>query len=146
MSATTSARFRAASVALAPAVLLAGFISHPYIGMGPPDPAAVAAAVVSDTTRWGLAHLTVSVGSGLAVLAFLARRILTIPFQRWRERGIVLVALRRLLLLELRLRTHVRSKWQRRFRMLVTIGLRFFRLRYLASRFGHRIPHLSKAM
>ncbi len=74
MSATTGARFRAASVAIAPAVLLAGFVSHPYIGMGPPDPAAVAVAVVSDTTRWGLAHLTVSVGSGLAVLAFLAIR------------------------------------------------------------------------
>jgi hypothetical protein len=55
-------------------VLLAGFIAHPYIGLGPPDPAAVAAAVVSDTTRWGLAHLTVSVGSGLTILAFLAVR------------------------------------------------------------------------
>jgi hypothetical protein len=40
--------------------------------MGSPDPATVASAVVSDTTRWGLAHLTVGVGSGLAVLAFLA--------------------------------------------------------------------------
>jgi hypothetical protein len=74
MATTTSARFRAAIVAIAPAVLLAGFVSHPYIGMGPPDPAAVAVAVMSDTTRWGLAHLTVSVGSGLAFLAFLAIR------------------------------------------------------------------------
>jgi hypothetical protein len=71
---TTSARFRAAIVAIAPAVLLAGLVSHPHIGMGPPDPAAVAVAVVSDTTHWGLAHLTVSVGSGLAILAFLAIR------------------------------------------------------------------------
>jgi hypothetical protein len=71
---TTRARFRAAIVALAPAVLLAGFVAHPFIGLGPPDPAAVAVAVVADTTLWGLAHLTVSVGSGLAVLAVLAIR------------------------------------------------------------------------
>jgi hypothetical protein len=71
---TTRARARAAIVAVAPVVLLAGFVSHPYIGMGPPNDAAVAAAVVSDTTRWGLSHLAVSVGSGLAVLAFLAIR------------------------------------------------------------------------
>lgn len=74
MSTMTSARLRAAIVALAPAVLLVGFVSHPDIGLGPPDPAAVAVAVVSDPTRWGLAHLTVSVGSGLTVLAFLAIR------------------------------------------------------------------------
>ena len=71
---TTSARFRAAIVAIAPAVLLAGFVFHPFIGMGPPDPASVAVAVVADTTLWGLAHLTVSMGSGLAILAFLAIR------------------------------------------------------------------------
>jgi hypothetical protein len=74
MSAIMSARFRATSVALAPAVLLAGFLAHPYIGMGPPDAAVVAAAVASETVRWGLAHLIVSVGSGLVVLAFLAIR------------------------------------------------------------------------
>jgi hypothetical protein len=71
---TTRARFRAAIVAIAPAVLLAGFVAHPYIGMGPLNDAAVAAAVVADTTRWGLSHLTVGVGSGLAILAFLAIR------------------------------------------------------------------------
>jgi hypothetical protein len=74
MPATLSARFRVVGVALAPAVLLAGFFSHPYIGMGPPDPAVVAAAVASDTVRWGVAHLLVSIGSGLVILAFLAIR------------------------------------------------------------------------
>lgn len=70
---TSNARLRAASVALAPAVLLAGFVYHPYIA-NPIDEAAVADALVSDTTRWGISHLLVAVGSGLAALAFLALR------------------------------------------------------------------------
>lgn len=73
MSATTRARFRAAIVAMAPAVLLAAFVYHPYIS-DLTDNAAIAAAVASDTTRWGLSHLAVGVGSGLLVLAFLAIR------------------------------------------------------------------------
>src|SRR3712207_6401869 len=73
MSATTRARFRAAIVAIAPAVLLAAFVYHPYI-VHLTHNAAVAAAVASDTRRWGLSHLAVGVGSGLAVLAFLAIR------------------------------------------------------------------------
>jgi hypothetical protein len=73
MSATTRARFRAAIVAIAPALLLAGFVYHPYIAP-PTDPAAIAEAASSDTTRWGLAHLAIAVGYGLAVLAFLAIR------------------------------------------------------------------------
>jgi hypothetical protein len=73
VSATTRARSRAAIVALAPAALLAAFAYHPYIA-NLTDKGAVAAALASDTTRWGLAHLAVGVGSGLAVLAFLAIR------------------------------------------------------------------------
>jgi len=73
ISATTRARFGAAIVAIAPAVLLAGLVSHPYIATLP-DEAAVAAAATADTTRWGLAHVTVGVASGLVVLAFLAIR------------------------------------------------------------------------
>jgi hypothetical protein len=71
MSATTRARFRAAIVAIAPAALLAAFVYHPYIA-NLTDKGAVAAALASDTTRWGLSHLAVGVGSGLVVLAFLA--------------------------------------------------------------------------
>lgn len=74
MSPTTIARFRAAILSVAPAVLLAGFLSHPYIGVGPPDDAAVAAAAASDPARWGLSHLVIGLGSGLVVLAFLAIR------------------------------------------------------------------------
>jgi hypothetical protein len=84
MSATTSARFRAAIVAIAPAVLLAGFVYHPYIAP-PTDPAAIAAAATSDTTRWGLAHLAIGVGYGLAVLTFVAIRsyLREVGEQRW---------------------------------------------------------------
>ena len=73
MSTTTRARFRAAIVAIAPAVLLVGFFYHPYISL-PTDPVAIAAAAASDTMRWGPAHLAISVGYGLVVLAFLAIR------------------------------------------------------------------------
>ena len=73
MSATTRARLRAAIVAVAPAVLLVAFAYHPYIAP-PTDPAAIAAAASSDTTRWGLAHLAIGASYGLAVLAFLAIR------------------------------------------------------------------------
>lgn len=73
MSTTARARFRAAIVAIAPAVLLVAFAYHPYIA-NLTNKAAVAAALASNTTRWGLSHLAVGVGSGLAVLAFLAIR------------------------------------------------------------------------
>jgi hypothetical protein len=73
MSTTTRARFRAAIVAIAPAVLLFAFVYHPYIA-NLTDKAAVAAALGSDTMRWGFSHLAVGLGSGLVVLAFLAIR------------------------------------------------------------------------
>jgi hypothetical protein len=73
ISATTRARFGAAVVALAPAVMLAGLLAHPYVAILL-DEAAIAEAIAADTTRWGLAHLTVGVASGLLVLAFLAIR------------------------------------------------------------------------
>jgi hypothetical protein len=68
------ARIRSAVVAAAPLVLLVGFVSHPSIGLGPPDAAAVGAAASSETTRWGVSHLLVAVGSGILLLAFLAIR------------------------------------------------------------------------
>ncbi len=73
MSTTTRARLRAAIVAVAPAVLLAGFVYHPYVANAT-DEAALAAAVASDTTRWGISHLAIGVAYGLAALAFLAIR------------------------------------------------------------------------
>lgn len=70
---TRKARSRAAAVATAPAVMLAGFLLHPYFTTLP-DAAQVAEAVAAGTTRWGVAHLTVAVGSGLMILAFVAIR------------------------------------------------------------------------
>lgn len=70
---TTGARFRAAIVAIAPAVLFAGFFYHPFIEPAT-DPGAIAAAAATSTTRWGLAHLTIAVGYGLIVVSFIAVR------------------------------------------------------------------------
>jgi hypothetical protein len=85
MSQATRARFGAAIVALAPAVMLAGLFAHPYIATLP-DEAAVAEAVAADTTYWGLVHLTAAVASGLLVLAFLAIRsyLREAGEERWR--------------------------------------------------------------
>lgn len=73
MSLRTKARFRTTAVVIAPVVLLAGFVYHPYVA-NPTDETALAAAIASDTTRWGLSHLAIGIGYGLAVLAFLAIR------------------------------------------------------------------------
>jgi hypothetical protein len=84
MRATVRTRFRMAIVAVAPAVLLAGFAYHPYISP-PTDEAAVAAAAASDTLRWQLAHVTIAVGYGLVVLAFMAVRshLREVGEERW---------------------------------------------------------------
>lgn len=88
-------RSQAAIVAIAPVVLLAGFVLHPYIGLGPPDQTAVATAVADHQTRWGAAHLVTGVGSGLLVLAFLAIRVQlreNSP-ERWSARGIPFIVM-----------------------------------------------------
>ena len=72
MSDSTTSRYRAAIVAVAPAALLAALLWHPYIAGRLPNDAAIAAAVAADTTRWGLAHLAAGVASGLVILAFVA--------------------------------------------------------------------------
>ncbi|MDQ3661940.1 MAG: hypothetical protein M3454_12960 [Actinomycetota bacterium] len=72
MQTETRARFRAAIVAIAPAVLLAGFVWHPFTPV--PDEETIAAAAASGTTRWGLSHLAIAVASGFTALAFLAIR------------------------------------------------------------------------
>jgi len=86
----TRARLRSAVVAAAPLVLLVGFVSHPFIGLGPPDAAAVGAAAASETTRWGVSHLIVAVGSGVLLLAFLAIRtsLRESGEERWSARAV----------------------------------------------------------
>ncbi|SFB12349.1 hypothetical protein SAMN05216266_10555 [Amycolatopsis marina] len=71
--ATTRTRLGAVAVALAPAVMFAALVSHPYLARLPDAPA-VAEAVAENTTRWGFVHLLTSVGSALIALAFLAVR------------------------------------------------------------------------
>lgn len=75
-AARTRARWGAAVMAIAPAVMLAGFLYHPHIG-NPTDAdflANLGAAVEGDPVRWAVAHLLIAVGSGLIILAFLALR------------------------------------------------------------------------
>lgn len=75
-AANTRARWGAAVMAIAPAVMLAGFLYHPHIG-NPTDAdflANLGAAVEADPVRWAVAHLLIAVGSGLIILAFLALR------------------------------------------------------------------------
>jgi hypothetical protein len=66
--------WRTAALMVAPAVLLAALVAHPYIAGRLPNDDAVAEAVAAGTTRWGVAHLATSVASALIILAFLAVR------------------------------------------------------------------------
>src|SRR5918992_3863750 len=81
MTEGTTSRFRAVITALAPLVLLAAFLWHPYIAGRLPNDSAIANAVADGPTRWGMAHLAAGVASGVVVLAFIAIRGLI------RERG-----------------------------------------------------------
>src|SRR5215207_3714574 len=73
-SSTTTSVTRGAIVAIAPVILLAANIWHPYIPGRLPDNAAIAEAVFNDTTRWGLSHLASAVASAVLILAFIAIR------------------------------------------------------------------------
>lgn len=93
MTSLTRARSRAAILFVAPAVLLVGWLYHPYIAV--PRESDVAEAVASDPTRWGFAHLLVGVGYGLLAVAFLALRahLREAGDERWSARGVPLVVL-----------------------------------------------------
>lgn len=73
MSERVQQQLRAASVALAPVVLLVGFLTHPYVA-DLMDEAEVAAAAAADPARWGLAHIIIGLGVALSVLLFFAVR------------------------------------------------------------------------
>lgn len=94
MSSATQARFRAAIVFIAPSVLLAGWVYHPYIAVVPRE-SDVAEAAAADPTRWGLSHLLVGVGFGLLALAFLALRsyLRDAGEERWSVPALPLVVL-----------------------------------------------------
>jgi len=93
VSTTVGGRSRAAIVAVAPLVLLAAFVAHPYIGLGQPDETAVAEAAASSPFRWGISHLAVGIASALLLLAFLAIRgyLRQAGDERWSARALPFV-------------------------------------------------------
>jgi hypothetical protein len=67
-------RWRAAILVIAPAGLFGVLAAHAYLPGRLPNDAAVAEAVASGMTRWGLVHLFTGVASALIILAFVALR------------------------------------------------------------------------
>jgi hypothetical protein len=88
-------RLQAAMVALAPAALLAAFLSHPHLPGRLPNDAAVGAAVLADPRGWALSHLGFALASGLVALAFLAVRshLRAAGEDRWSALGVPFVIL-----------------------------------------------------
>lgn len=83
-----------AILAIAPVVLLAAILYHPFIRRLP-DATAVAEAMVADTFRWGLSHLGVAAGAGLLLCAFIVIRgiLAEAGENRWSAVGMPFVAL-----------------------------------------------------
>lgn len=67
-------QWRTIVLVVAPVVLLATFMTHPYLSGRLPNNAGVATAVAAGPTLWGAVHLATAVASGLIILAFLAIR------------------------------------------------------------------------
>src|SRR5688572_4079541 len=65
---------RAGAVAIAPVLLIAAHSYHPYLSGRQPNIDALAAAVTSDPTRWGVAHPATGVASAALAVDFLAIR------------------------------------------------------------------------
>jgi hypothetical protein len=73
MSERVQQQLRAIAVAAGPAVLLAGFVYHPYVA-DLTDGSELAAAAAADPARWSAAHLVIGVGVALSLLLFFAVR------------------------------------------------------------------------
>ena len=84
---------RAAIVATCPLILLAALVWHPYLAGRQPNVHALAEAVSSDPTRWGIVHLATGVGSALMAVAFIAIRnhLYESGETRWSSRGLPMV-------------------------------------------------------
>lgn len=74
MRTPTARLLRVGVVAIAPVLLLVSLSSHPYLPGRQPNHEAIAAAVTSDPTRWGVVHLATGIASAVLILAFLAIR------------------------------------------------------------------------
>jgi hypothetical protein len=67
-------QWRTTGVIVAPVVLIATLVAHPYLSGRLPNDAGVAEAVAGGTALWGLVHLATALASGLIILAFLGVR------------------------------------------------------------------------
>lgn len=74
MSTRLANSLRAGVVVTAPLMFLAALSYHPYLPGRQPNTEAVAAAVVSGPTNWGVVHLGTGLASAMLVVAFLAVR------------------------------------------------------------------------
>lgn len=74
MSARLQRQLRALVIAAAPVVLLAGAVTHPYLG-NRPGIGSIAHAVATEPDRWALGHLVLGVGIASALLLFFALRM-----------------------------------------------------------------------
>lgn len=65
---------RVAALTVAPAVLCASLLAHPFISGRLPNEAEIAEGVAAGTTMWAVVHLAASAASALIAIAFLALR------------------------------------------------------------------------
>ena len=94
ISHTTEVRLRVFAVAVAPVVLLAGFMIRPYLN-NPRDPAVNAAAVLAGPSRWISAHIIIMFGLVLIVLSILAIRFWldSLGEEQWSFVSVILVTI-----------------------------------------------------
>jgi hypothetical protein len=93
MSASPTAARRAAVVAATPLILITALALHPYLPGRQPNIDALATAVSSNPTRWGLVHLATGLGSAVLAVAFLivSTHLTHAGEDRWSRRGLPLV-------------------------------------------------------
>jgi hypothetical protein len=90
---SATSRPAAAVVAVTPLVLITAFVLHPHLPGRQPNIEALAQAVWSDPTRWGLVHLAIGLGSALLAVAFLmiSNYLRRAGEDRWSAAGLPLI-------------------------------------------------------
>lgn len=90
---SVTSRPAAVVVAVTPLTLIAAFALHPYVPGRQPNVEALAGAVSSEPTRWGLVHLATGLGSALLAVAFLmiSTHLRHAGEDRWSGAGLPLV-------------------------------------------------------
>ena len=90
---SATSRPAAAVVAVTPLVLITAFVLHPHLPGRQPNIEALAQAVSSDPTRWGLVHLATGLGSALLAVAFLmiSNYLRRAGEDRWSAAGLPLI-------------------------------------------------------